>query len=857
MKSRLYDRDRLKTKSISMKPFPEIPGIGGAISKTQLYFLSAFLPFICMLVIYKLAGVYPFGDNTVLVMDSYTQYSEFAAFYQRVLSGGDSIFYSFTKELGGSPFGIFSYYLSSPFFLLMLLFPRAATPEAFAFIELLKISACGLTFSIFLHHRFNKSSIGTVIFSCAYALMTYSIQYSMCTMWIDGVIWLPIIILGVERILDGKSPILMLVSYALAVMSNYYTAYMTAVFAAIYFVYRYFVRDGEKSKKDFLTKFAWFAGTGVVAAMLSSWILIPSLINATQGKLASGTYVAEGFLNIDIEKIPRRLFIGQYDSITNNGNPNIFCGVLCMAMACVYFCSNRIKRKDKIAAACVYVLFIISFFVKEIDMAWHIFKYPNWFPYRYAYTFNFFNIMIAFMGFIQLSKADIKRVAIGGGIYAAAILLIYTLKKDILTNTELATMTIVITGVYALLIFYMRSNSAKRKRYMYFALLILTCTELTVNGYATWKGLGTQFPYKSKSEYTKSVEDISGAISFINSHDNGLFRTEKNFYRTENDGMSFGYNGVSHYSSTYNKNTNTFVRKMGLIQSYVAMRYFGSTITTDGLLGVKYIISANVPNSEYKMIHEAGEHDVYENPYALPIAFSAPKSALSSQLVEGRYMDNQNALTSAVFGREFAKKINITRNSDSSISFTADTAGEYYIEMRNQYSGALRLFVNNREIPNNYEEPEKKIFCIAQLKPGDTVKVIPQNVEKAKDCEVYAIDTSLLKKTFEDKKNNGGIRLTSFSPTEIEGEIDIKDNELIFTTIPYEEGWSVYVDGKRVEPECAQEAFIAIDADAGTHSIQLKYSVPGFGVSMTISLLTLVGILAYVNKDKIKNKLKK
>ena len=103
-----------------------------------------------MLVIYALMDVFPFGDKTALVMDLNAQYADFFAYFHRVLLGDESQLYSFTKEMGGMCSGLFTYYLSSPFFLLAAFFPQSAMPEGIALITALKIGACGLTFTVLL-----------------------------------------------------------------------------------------------------------------------------------------------------------------------------------------------------------------------------------------------------------------------------------------------------------------------------------------------------------------------------------------------------------------------------------------------------------------------------------------------------------------------------------------------------------------------------------------------------------------------------------------------------------------------------------------------------------------------------------
>lgn len=156
---------------------------------------------------------------------------------------------------------------------------------------------------------------------------------------------------------------------------------------------------------------------------------------------------------------------------------------------------------------------------------------------------------------------------------------------------------------------------------IYGFLAVITAVEMTANGYVTIEGLNKEHKFKSRSEYSQKAEDLSKAVDFVNERDNGLFRMERTIDRTDNDPMSFGFNGMSHYSSTYNKKIAQFNQDMGMLQEYVLIRYAGSTLITDSLLGVKYIASEKPILQDYENINTSSDGvNIYENPYALGYA---------------------------------------------------------------------------------------------------------------------------------------------------------------------------------------------------------------------------------------------
>ena len=114
------------------------------------YVLAFICPFVLLLIVFALLKIYPFGNNDLLWFDTQAQYIDFLSYWQDVIRGQASIFYSFSKNLGGNMFGLFTYYLTSPINLLVLLFSKIDLPQAFMLIILIKIGLCGVSFRYYL-----------------------------------------------------------------------------------------------------------------------------------------------------------------------------------------------------------------------------------------------------------------------------------------------------------------------------------------------------------------------------------------------------------------------------------------------------------------------------------------------------------------------------------------------------------------------------------------------------------------------------------------------------------------------------------------------------------------------------------
>lgn len=206
-------------------------------TKKLLFILSFLLPIIIMFIVYALLNQWPLGEKSLIVdWDIKEQYSNYFAYLKTVLKGENNFIYSFSKVLGGDFIGLAGYYLLSPFNILFLILDNLKLEIVIFIITLLKLGASGLTFNLFISKKF-KVSYYNLLFSTSYALMAYNIVYQQNLMWLDGIILLPLVILGIDNIIEDKSFLLYAISLALAIFSNYYIGYMIGIISIIYFFY--------------------------------------------------------------------------------------------------------------------------------------------------------------------------------------------------------------------------------------------------------------------------------------------------------------------------------------------------------------------------------------------------------------------------------------------------------------------------------------------------------------------------------------------------------------------------------------------------------------------------------------------
>ena len=210
--------------------------------------------FICItglfMIIHAVSGIYPFGTKSNMLWDQDIQYVDYFAFYQDVLLGKAHLGYSFSKSMGGSLMALFGYYLGCPLNLFVVFFPKALIPLFLFILNTVKLGLAGITTDFFLSRRFPVLSLRIrILLSVSYGLMQYVMIQSSNIMWLDGVILLPLLLWNVYRFVTDKKKTGLFITVLLSIAINWYTGYMTGIFAGCYFLYERILSIPETGEK--------------------------------------------------------------------------------------------------------------------------------------------------------------------------------------------------------------------------------------------------------------------------------------------------------------------------------------------------------------------------------------------------------------------------------------------------------------------------------------------------------------------------------------------------------------------------------------------------------------------------------
>lgn len=363
------------------------------LKKILLYFLAFFIPALILIVIFLWQKVEPFGDNIYLPVDASGQYANYLQYFKGVFFEDNGIFYSLKKSLGGEMYGLFAYYLLSPYNLIVLFFKKINV--SFVVILILKTATCGITFMYYLNRR-KKEKLTNLIFSTMYALCSYTITYGFNIMWLDSVILLPLVISGIEDVIEYKRTNLYIITISLTLITNYYIGFMVCLFSGIYFIYKLLIGN-LKNKKEILKKIGIFILSSIVAVMIASFILIPIFKGIQKGRADFSFETINFEKNFGIKNLVSKIFTNTFDieEIKNKAMPPLFCGMFANILIVIYFLNKNITIREKILSIIMLMIFAISFYLQGANLLWSMGNIPAWYKYRYGFIFCFIYIIFS------------------------------------------------------------------------------------------------------------------------------------------------------------------------------------------------------------------------------------------------------------------------------------------------------------------------------------------------------------------------------------------------------------------------------------------------------------------------------
>lgn len=779
---------------------------------TQLAFSTTIL---FSLIIYICLGIAPFGTNTLMVWDMEWQYSSFLTWFHNVLIGNADWKYSLIGGFGGNTMGLISYYLSSPLNLILIFFNIQTMPWGIMLLTLLKSGFMASAMQFYLYKK--REDFFSVLFACMYALSSYAICYQSNIMWMDSLILLPLIIYGLEQLIDNSNGFLYTVTLGLAIICNYYMGYILCLFSMIYFVaYLFINKQKEHNRSSFFNKILKFSIYSLLAGGLSAFLILPTIYNL---KLSSNKHMMDIAALLDMTDIFEYKECLQYfmaGSFNSNqgivGNyPLIYCGIFPLFLVILFFLVPKNTMKSKIFYGILLFILLLSFNKKGLYLIWHGCYEPVGSPWRFSFLWTFLFLTIGYLGLSALKKENY--------IFIIPAFIITTLyfAYMVLRNKNLLLPLVNLFIVAALILLYLYCQTIQKKRNIILCstLALLICgSELSYNAL---KLHSIQFPltthkrYENIKYYLKQTDTTQTLLEYIDTIEdtNTLYRTEllNEAARSSNDGYLYNINTLNMYSSSEKQLTWDIFANLGWSMPTMSAKYDNNcTYLSRSLSGVKYIIDSELQSDDtiYKKLAETNGYTLYQNVSALPLGFVVNDSALDiTNISTKNFFEHQNALYHALIG---SSSENPYLPLSDALKESNAIAGRIIKQADGIYTDAQKIYTEN----------------IALLEK--TIELCQQN--------------TLSLESNKDSKINGSF----FNPT--------VSTAYVCFTIPYEDSWKIKVDGKICNSVSGMGGFLLVPISPGEHTIELNYQIPYFRIGIFVSLGCLIFILK--NKQLLK-----
>jgi hypothetical protein len=293
-----------------------------------------------------------------------------------------------------------------------------------------------------------------------------------------------------------------------------------------------------------------------------------------------------------------------------------------------------------------------------------------------------------------------------------------------------------------------------------------------------------------------------------------------------------------------------------------------SIIGADSLMGVKYVLSPYSLNG-LQELPELGEYNgkkTYLNPYALPMAFTYHKS----DAYETEYtnpFEYQNRLYSELLGEtvELYKSVEYEIIQQGDVDAQTEQIYQLTLPQGNMaiyanipWSSGMDAHVSANGSTTIYAKWLSPSVVYVPTQEGDETAFVTlsssngYNIQTGSE-QFYALDLDLLEQVAGAISSREAETCT-MENGRVEVQVYAKQGENLYLSVPYNQGWTVTVNGALVEPELFGDCFYSIPLQSGENTVELRYTVPYLKLGAVVSLLCMILLLGITAAEHKRNR---
>lgn len=827
-----------------------------------------------VLAAYKVNGIYPFGDGSVARGDMVQQTIPAGMYYVwDVLHGQASPFFTWNSGLGINISGASALgALLCPLNLFLYFSPRDYLVYFISFLIILKMICIAYAMYFYLDKYEVKGTV-KILGGLLYAFGAATLVHFHIMLVMDAAFFLPLLMIGVDRIFDKKGCKFFIAMLAVSMAVNVYTGGMTVIFLFLYSGSRLFLtKTGWDERRRCAMQLGVSVGVGV---LLSAVVVIPALYCISGTSRQAGGDLMQTYMRAVKSSWSEGEWKTVQRMVANTALP--FAGILYFMVFGKYkFWESVKKYKNYIV---VTALMILSVLVAGTELLWHGGSRAMW-PVRFVFIVSF--ALIDFAVFLiqenreKFEQADcvdlfgikIKKYWLFGIAAVAAVVagMLFSSYYEGYCENELyeerqdgflcMAMEFLFAVIY-LVLFRIRKNKG--------IIIWVLCVELTcmsVMSFATNKDTGATFSaehVEAANTAAKSLEVSPGEFERFKNTD---YVIDQIHYP-----LVFGAEGISNYWHVIDEALQPAFYALGYTINWTQLIDTGGTIFTDTLFHTKYFLSRDGLSGElYDHCQEIESYDgeemnLYSNKFELPFAINTNVSELEA---DGEFFANQNHLFSAVTGSDAQLIEDISDHvTDYQFSVPVGEAKKVmYMYGTNGSDNPVSVTVNGETlmIPCSYST--ENIAYPADFAGGMLCLGVFQNenvtLQFGGNAGLHDLHLALLDyDTFVNgvekvKAENPQIMSLKQKHSGIDIELDNVTKDNILIPVMYDEGWSCRVNGTAAEHINTVDGMLSVPVSKGKCRIELRYTAPGRSAGAVVSSVVLLALAGFVLLDKKK-----
>ena len=743
-----------------------------------------------------------YGDFNVQQIPFYMQC------HKAVRSG--NIFWSWTTDLGANFIGSYSFYLlGSPFFWLTLPFPTWVVPYLMGPLLILKFACAALTSYCYIR-RFTRTPLAASLGGLLYAFSGFSVYNIFFNHFHEAIIVFPLLILSLELLVTENRRFAFALTVALCAVVNYFFFFGMVVFTVIYF----FVRLFSGAFKVRFGRFLVIGFEAVLGLCIAAAILLPSYYAIADNKRLENILLGWNALMYGKEQIYGNIMECFFFPPDIPARPVFFPGadvkwsslggwlpLFSMTGVFVWFGARKRHWLKRVIGICIFMAM-----VPVLNSAFYAFNT--------AYYARWFYMPILMMCLATVSLTEDSGVDWSSGYkwvlgitVAAALTIGFFPQKDSKDNIIFGLYSQSDDGMYvfrywitcviaivSLIVLGMLLRLLKSDRKGFYKTAITCVCIISVVYGSFFIGCGRSHSYEIKEVMTDSL--IEGSVDL---DDNSEFRVDT-YDCVDNTSMYLGLPGINAFHSVVPASIFEFYDFIGVERS-VGSRPETNQAALRPLLSVKYLLNrkggedflddngeTRMPGYEY--VKTDGGYYIYENENYVPYGFS------------------YNYYMSYDFCEEYSK------TNRAALMLKAILLDDEQIK---KYGG---LMTDISELRNSvyYSEDDETSLSMTD--------------------DTLAYDSEQLRETsaFYFKRDNRGFT----------AKVTRDSDNLVFFSVPYDNGWEAYVNGKPAKIEKVNAGFMAVKVGSGTSEIRFNYVTPGLVDGLKITGGAVIVLLVYI-----------